>query len=141
MLVLVFLVTFINVQVNTYVWTTRYYTIPRKTSSYTFASSLKVGTNSPPATSGVCLLASLLYSGRENFRVFEFRVLIYNIYTWFVGSKHSHWLMVVRTILLWQITECSLVGRWSFSVMISELCGALLECGSHNSYWSAIRAG
>jgi hypothetical protein len=27
---------------------------------------------------------------------------------------------VVRTILLWQITECSLVGRWSFSVMISE---------------------
>jgi hypothetical protein len=47
--------------------------------------------------------------------------IIYNIYTWFVGSKHSHWLMVVRTILLWQITECSLVGRWSFSVRISEL--------------------
>jgi len=45
----------------------------------------------------------------------------YNIYTWFVGLKHSHWLMVVHTILLWQITECSLVGRWSFSVMISEL--------------------
>jgi hypothetical protein len=47
--------------------------------------------------------------------------VVYNIYTWFVGSKHSHWFMVVRTILLWQVTECSLVGRWSFSVMISEL--------------------
>ena len=53
--------------------------------------------------------------------LWEKAVLVYNIYTWFVGSKHSHWLMVVRTILLWQITECSLVGRWSFSVMISEL--------------------
>jgi len=37
-------------------------------------------------------------------------LLFNNIYTWFVGSKHSHWLMVVRTIFLWQITECSLVG-------------------------------
>jgi hypothetical protein len=50
-----------------------------------------------------------------------YRSIIYNIYTWFVGSKHSHWLMVVCNILLWQITECALVGRWSFSVMISKL--------------------
>jgi len=45
---------------------------------------------------------------------------IYTIYCWFVGSKHSHWLLVL-TILLWKTTQCSLVGRWAFSVMISEL--------------------
>jgi hypothetical protein len=44
-----------------------------------------------------------------------------NIYRWFVGSKHSHWLIVVCTISLCQITECSFVGRQSCSVMISEL--------------------
>jgi len=49
-----------------------------------------------------------------------YRYIMYNIDTLFVSSKHSHWLMVVDTILLRQITKCSLVGRWSFWIMTSK---------------------
>jgi len=65
---------------------------------------------------------------------------IYTIYTWFVSSKHSHYLMVVCTILHWQITECSMVSRWSFQLWLGN-CSTWLTCGSHNSYWSAISSG
>jgi len=55
---------------------------------------------------------------------------IYNIYTWFVSSKHSHWLIVVHTILLWQIKECSLVGISAKFILVSgRLQESLRGCG------------